>query len=144
MAAGTPFSKPALLDLALDFNGGVSLTDYMQYSLSAEANVTGLLVDPQGAVVFQPYTQSILFFEAHTGQILERIAMPTNIERISNGALARDTTGLQIFALTDSGLTIIHLDTLPLAIGSIHGSRAGPGQYREPVLFKGRAFLPTV
>ena len=45
--------------------------------------------------------------------------MPTNIERISNGALARDTTGLQIFALTDSGLTIIHLDTLPLAIGSI-------------------------
>ncbi len=119
VAAGTPFSKPALLDLALDFNGGVSLTDYMQYSLSAEANVTGLLVDPQGAVVFQPYTQSILFFEAHTGQILERIAMPTNIERISNGALARDTTGLQIFALTDSGLTIIHLDTLPLAIGSI-------------------------
>lgn len=87
--------------------------------MSAEANVTGLLLDPQGAILFQPFTEEIDLFDAHTGQLLERIAMPTNIERISNGVLARDSTGLELFALTNSGLTVIQLDSLPLAIGHI-------------------------
>ena len=119
VAGATPFGRPALLDVALDFNGFASLTDYTKTSMNAESNVTGLMLDPQGAILFQPFTQEIILFDAHTGQLLERIAMPTNVERISNGALARDTTGLEVFALTDSGLTVVHLDSLPLAIGHI-------------------------
>jgi hypothetical protein len=119
VAGGTPFGRPSMLDVALNFNGFAPLTDYTQTSMNTEANVTGLLLDPQGAILYQPFTQEILLYDAHTGQLLERIAMPTNVERISNGALARDATGLQIFALTDSGLTVVQLDNLPLAIGHI-------------------------
>lgn len=117
---GTPFGRPALLDLALDFNGFVSLTDYMAYSvMNAEPGAIGLLVDPEGALFCQPFTQGLMLFDVHTGQILEQIAMPTNVAGISSGALAWDTAGLRIFALTDSGLTVVHLDSLPLAIGHV-------------------------
>lgn len=122
VSGGNYTGLPVLLDLALDFNGFIGLTDYTKTSLSAEANVTGLLVDPQGAVIFQPFTQEILLFDAHTGQFLERVAMPMNVERINAGALAWDTAGLRVFALTDSGLTVVHLDSLPLAIGHITAS----------------------
>jgi len=122
IVGGTPFGRPALLDLALDFNGFTSLTDYTEFSLSSEANVTGLLMDPQGALLCQPFTQELILYDVHTGQILERIAMGTNVERINAGALAWDTAGLQIFALTDSGVTVVQLDSLPLAIGHITAS----------------------
>lgn len=108
-----------LLDQALDYTGPVSLTDYTSTSMSDEASLTGLLVDPQGALLCQPFYHELILYDAHTGQILERIAMPTNVERISSGALAWDVTGLRIFVLTYSGLAVVRLDSLPLAIGHI-------------------------
>jgi hypothetical protein len=112
---------PAVSDLALHVNGAISLTDYDYYSLftASSYNATGLLVDATGALVYQPFVDEIVIFDGHTGQLRERIAMPSKIEQISNGALARDTTGTQIFAITASGLTVIQLDTLPLGIGSV-------------------------
>jgi len=112
---------PALSDLSLHVNGSISLTDYNHYSLFTPSsyNATGLLVDSTGALVYQPFLEEIVIFDMHTGQLRERIALPTQVEQISNGVLARDMTGTQIFAITASGLTMIQLDTLPLGIGSI-------------------------
>lgn len=110
-----------LSDASLDFNGYASITDYTAYSLIGPTTpiALGLLVDPSGALAYQTTIQEIALVDMHTGQLRERIALPMKTQLIEDGAIARDQTGLQVFAITDSGLTIIQLDTLPIAVGGV-------------------------
>lgn len=100
---------PVVQDLALDYIGRTLLTDYEKLALDNDDSATGTLLDPQGALLFQPFSQDLIIFDVHTLQMVERIAMPTNIAQIGAGALALDAGGLRIFALTASGLTRVIL-----------------------------------
>ncbi|HEX8818216.1 MAG TPA: YncE family protein [Terriglobales bacterium] len=111
----------ALSDTSLDFNGYASMPDYAAYSLVGPLTpiALGSLVDPSGALAYQTTIQEIALVDAHTGQLRERIALPMKTQFIYDGAIARDQTGLEIFAITDSGLTVIQLDNLPMGVGNI-------------------------
>jgi hypothetical protein len=110
-----------LSDASLDFNGYASMTDYTAYSLFGPLTpiALGVLVDPSGALAYQTTIQEIAIVDMHTGQLRERIALPMKTEFIEDGAIARDQTGLLVFAITDSGLTVIQLDSLPIAVGNV-------------------------
>lgn len=95
---------------------------------------------PTGALLYQPFLTSpapaappatgiqggIDILDAHSGRLRLRIFLPEPLAMLSTDAdalhgsfLAVDENGQRIFALTTSGLTILQLANVPLAIGTI-------------------------
>jgi hypothetical protein len=111
------------------------------------ANVPGIAMHSSGALVFQPYLDGpappeepngppsvalhggVDIFDAHSGQLRLRVALPEALAAYSDDVdalhaqfVALDETGQRIFAITKSGLTVVQLTELPLAIGTISAS----------------------
>jgi hypothetical protein len=100
-----------------------SLLDYQSTDLSIAAQANhGAAVDPTGALLYLPYPGNIVLFDAHTGETRENIALPHLMFDLFNGAIALDETGTQIFYTSSQGLTVLQMDTLPLAVGSVTSS----------------------
>jgi YVTN family beta-propeller protein len=98
-----------------------NLTDYEQSALGTLPEIQGVALDTTGALLYLPFTNSIGVFDAHTGEYRESILTP-GIAALSDGSIDIDDTGTQIFIVTASGLTVVKMDKLPLAIGSVTGS----------------------
>jgi hypothetical protein len=99
--------------------------------------VPGLAMHPSGAQPFltgpapasPPATGiqgGVDIVDTHNGRLRLRVFLPeplaalsTDLDALHGSFLAIDETGQKIFALTTSGLTIIHLATVPLSIGTI-------------------------
>ena len=109
-------------NLSLLETGTTSLLDYQLGTLNGSP--FGIAVDGTGALLYVPYSNMIELFDAHTGEVRESIAPPTDISELlyDNGTIAVDSTGSQVFVFTVNGLTAIQMDELPLAIGSITAS----------------------
>lgn len=60
------------------------------------------------------------------GALVERILLIEQ-DAFLDGSLAVDETGQKIFLITNKGLTLIELDSVPLAIGSITPSTGSVG-----------------
>jgi hypothetical protein len=106
--------------------------------------VPGIAMHPSGALVYQPFLDGpappesasptpnpnlhggLDIFDTRSGRLRLRIFLPEPIAARSadtNALLAQfltiDETGQRIFAITNSGLTVIQLANAPLAIGTI-------------------------
>ncbi len=102
--------------------------------------VPGMTLHPTGALLYQPFLTGpaptappatgiqggVDILDAHTGRLRLRVFLPeplaalsTDLDALHGSFLTVDETGQKIFALTTSGLTIVQLATVPLAIGTI-------------------------
>jgi hypothetical protein len=102
--------------------------------------IPGMTLHPTGALLYQPFLTGpapaappatgiqggVDILDTHTGRLRLRILLPeplaalsTDLDALHGSFLAIDETGQRIFALTTSGLTVVQLATVPLAVGSL-------------------------
>ncbi len=115
---------------------------------------------PTGALLYQPFLTGpapaappataiqggLDILDAHTGRLRLRIFLPeplamlsTDIDALHGVFLAVDENGQRIFALTTSGLTIVQLANVPLAIGTISPASA-PASGGATLTIRGSGF----
>jgi hypothetical protein len=103
-------------------------------------SVPGLTMHPTGALLYEPFLTGpapaalpatgiqggVDILDAHSGRLRLRIPLPeplamlsTDLDALHGSFLAVDENGQRIFALTTSGLTLVQLANVPLAIGTI-------------------------
>lgn len=117
--------EPQTFDFNLNIGALASEPDYRSYNErgTAGANVLiGMAVDPTGAIFYEPNSSGVTLFDTHTGEIRESISIGSTVYNLYDGSLIRDETGNELFLVTSSGFTIIQIDALPIAIGSISAS----------------------
>jgi hypothetical protein len=134
-------------DSALNLIGNRATPELEQ--LPTGITVSGIAMHPSGALVYQPILNGpappesanpapnpnllggIDIFDARSGKLRLRIFLPEPIAARSadtSSLLAQfvtiDETGQRIFAITNSGLTVIQLANVPLGIGTISPASA--------------------
>lgn len=108
--------------------------------IPTRVSVPGLAMHPTGALLYEPFLTDpapaappaigiqggVDVLDAHSGRLRMRIFLPeplamlsTDLDALHGSFLAVDENGQRVFALTASGLTIIQLASVPLAIGTI-------------------------
>jgi hypothetical protein len=113
--------------------------------LPARVFVPGLAMHPTGALLYQPFLTGpapaapsasgiqggVDIIDAHSGRLRLRVFLPeplamlsTDLDALHGSFLAVDENGQRIFALTTSGLTIVQLANVPLAVGTISPATA--------------------
>jgi hypothetical protein len=127
--------------------------------------VPGIQMHPTGALTFQPYLDGpappeepngppanplhggIDIFDSRSGQLRLRVALPEPLAAYSDDVdalraqfMALDETGQRIFAITKSGLTVVQLAELPLAIGTLSGSSV-PASGGATITIRGSGFV---
>ena len=126
--------------------------------------VPGMTLHPTGALLYQPFLTGpapaappatgiqggVDITDAHTGRLRLRIFLPeplaalsTDLDALHGSFLAVDENGQRIFALTTSGLTIVQLATVPLAIGTISPTSA-PASGGATLTIRGSGFQSGV
>jgi len=146
--AGPPLgSIVEIRDVALNLIGNRATPELEQ--LPTGITVPGIAMHPSGALVYQPILNgpappesanptpnpslrgAIDIFDARSGKLRLRIFLPEPIAARSadtSSLLAQfvtiDETGQRIFAITNSGLTVIQLANVPLGIGTITPANA--------------------
>lgn len=98
--------------------------------------VAGARLNDAGSLLFIPFSNGIDIFDVQHGDLRERIFLT---EQMTNGGslgdltsrvvhnMAVDETGQRIFLITNKGLTIAQLDSVPLSIGSVTPSSGAAG-----------------
>jgi len=128
--------------------------------IPGRVSVPGLAMHPTGALLYQPFLTGpapaappatgiqggVDILDAHTGRLRLRIFLPeplamlsTDIDALHGVFLAVDENGQRIFALTTSGLTIVQLANVPLAIGTISPASA-PASGGATLTIRGSGF----
>jgi hypothetical protein len=146
--AGPPLGPTIeIRDSALNLIGNRVTSELEQ--LPTGITVPGIAMHPSGALVYQPILNGpapaesanptpnpnllggIDIFDARSGKLRLRIFLPEPIAARSadtSSLLAQfvtiDETGQRIFAITNSGLTVIQLANVPLGIGTISPANA--------------------
>ena len=108
--------------------------------IPARVFVPGFAMHPTGALLYQPFLTGpapaapppigiqggVDSLDAHSGRLRLRIFLPeplamlsSDLDALHGSFLAVDENGQRIFALTTSGLTIVQLANVPLAVGTI-------------------------
>ena len=126
--------------------------------------VPGIALHPSGALVYEPWLDGpppaappatgihggVDIRDAHSGRLRLRIALPepfamlnTDTDGLHGAFLAVDENGQRLFALTTSGLTVIKLSSVPLAIGSLSPA-SGPAAGGTSVTIYGSGFQSGV
>jgi hypothetical protein len=118
-SSGSGGLAPAF-NLAMQEISTASLLDYQTGELATDLQIVhGIAIDSTGALVYLPLVNHIALFDSHTGEFREDIALPSPSQDIFNGSILVNETGDQVYVVTGNGLTVIQMDTLPLAVGSI-------------------------
>ena len=73
---------------------------------------------PSGALLYVPNEKGVDIFDSHRGRLVLSVAFPESLVPALD-SLAIDEFGRRLFALTESGLTIVELDSVPLGIGTV-------------------------
>ena len=98
-------------------------------------------LNDSGSLLYVLYSPSFVdVFDVRHGQPQLRVALKELLKSHAWDNLTINTAGDQIFVITDAGLTMIQLDAVPVAIGSVTPS-AGP--VGTTVQVRGSGFLPT-
>jgi WD40 repeat protein len=134
-------------DVALNLIGNRTTPELEQFPTGV--TIPGIAMHPGGGLVYQPFLNGpapmesasptpnpnlrggIDIFDTHSGRLRLRIVLPEPLAACSadtNGLLAQflsvDETGQRLFAITNSGLTVVQLANVPLAIGTISPASA--------------------
>jgi hypothetical protein len=129
-------------DASLNLVSGRATPELEQFS--AGTNAPGIAMHPSGALTYQPFLDGpapaenpngtvppllhggIDVFDSRSGQLKLRVALPeplttdsSDVDSLHAQYLAIDETGQRLFVITKSGLTVVQLASLPLAIGTL-------------------------
>lgn len=125
--------------------------------------VPGLTLHPTGALVYEPFLDGpppsappamgihggIDIRDAHNGRLRLRVILPepfamlsTDVDGLHGNFLTSDEFGQRLFAVTTSGLTIVQLANVPLAIGSL-APASGAAAGGASVTIRGSGFQPA-
>jgi hypothetical protein len=127
-AANADFNRFAmgysLLDSSL--NQTTVAQDFEQLSVGtfSPQGPVGEKFNPSGSLLFvptQPTSRSdeyVDVIDVHRGRLARRIALPEGLPQVLNG-MAIDETGLKLFLISNTGITIVQLSEAPLSIGSV-------------------------
>lgn len=129
-------------------------------NIPGRTEVPGAVLHPSGALLYIPFltgpapalppatnvTGGIDIRDARTGALRLRIFLPeplamlsTDIDGLHGSFLTIDENGQRLFALTSSGVTVIHLASVPLGIGSLNPPN-GPAAGGTAVTLRGSGF----
>jgi hypothetical protein len=93
-------------------------------------------MNDSGSLLYVPFQNSVDILDVSHGILSRRITLSEQIPQIID-ALAIDTTGQNIYAITNAGLTVIQLKAVPLSIGSVTPAAGSPG---STVTIRGSGF----
>jgi len=166
-ADGTMFATVAngateIRDAALHLVGNRTTRELEQ--VSGGVTVPGVALHASGALVYQPFLNGpapletstpapnpnlhggVDIFDAHSGRLRLRIVLPEPLAARSNDTdglhgqfLTVDETGQRLFAITNSGLTVVQLANVPLAIGTLSPT-VGPAAGGTSITIRGSGF----
>jgi hypothetical protein len=106
----------------------------------------GHRLNDSGSLIYIPFPQGIDIFDVQHGDLRERISLTEQMSIGIAGSLATriihsmaiDETGQHIYLITNKGLTIAQLDSVPLSIGSVTPASGGAG---TQVKIRGSGFV---
>ncbi len=122
--------------------------------------VPGMALHPTGALIYEPFLDGpppaalpaigirggIDIRDAHSGVLRLRVYLPepfamlnTDVDGLHGGFLTVDENGQRLFAITNSGLTVVQLANVPLGIGTLSPS-SGPSLGGTVVTIRGSGF----
>lgn len=130
-----PFSQ--MSDVQLDL---IAQSNYPEFETLAA--YPGIQFDQTGALLYAPTAAGVDIIDARTGQLRERVwlseGQPSLNYQVAQKLLAVTPAGDEIFMPTSAGLTVIELDAVPLAIGSVTPSAGAAG---TSVRIRGTGFV---
>lgn len=136
--SGFPF--PYLMDSQLNL---ICQVNFPEFQSIAEG--PSLQLDQSGALLYAVTGEGVDIIEARTGQLRERVLLsekilfgPTEQLQTPSKTMAITPAGDHIFLLTTAGLTMIDLDSVPLAIGSVTPASGASG---TTVTIRGTGFV---
>jgi DNA-binding beta-propeller fold protein YncE len=104
--------------------------------------VYGEKMHASGALLYVPTEQGIDILDAHTGSFRLRIPLPETLPAVLDG-LSIDADGRSLVAISESGVTVVQLATVPLSLGSVVPAQGPPGG-GTVVTVRGSGFEPGV
>lgn len=127
------FLKAALQDL-----------DFLDAGFLSPNNIGGAKFSPSGSLFFIPQapfggvsiSRSVDVFDVHRQRLVVQIALPEPLVPGLN-SMCLDETGSKLFAISQSGITIAQLASVPLSIASVSPASASPG---SPITIRGSGF----
>ncbi len=136
--SGFPF--PYLLDSRLNLTAQVNFPEFQSLPEGPS-----LQLEQTGALLYAVNPTGVDIINAQTGLLLERVLLteqilsgPYLVLQTPSKVMAISPTGNQIFLLTTAGLTVVELDSVPLAIGSISPASGPAGTV---VTIRGSGFV---
>ena len=108
------FETVRFLDTKTDLLGAVGYPEFLYASY-----VQGERLHDSGSLDYLPSRQGIDIFDVNRGDLRERILLSAQLLPNLVHPMAIDETGGRIFLITNAGLTIVQLDSVPLSIGSV-------------------------
>jgi DNA-binding beta-propeller fold protein YncE len=89
--------------------------------------ISGERLHDSGSLDYFPSQQGIDVFDVNHGDLRERILLTEQLLPNPVHPMAIDETGQRIFLITNKGLTIAQLDSVPLSIGSVTPASGAAG-----------------
>jgi len=83
-------------------------------------------VNDSGSLLYLPNTNSVDITDVAYGILRQRVSLSEKILTVAD-AMAIDPTGQNIFLITDHGLTIVTLSSVPISIGSVTPATGAAG-----------------
>ncbi len=124
-------------------NANADLIGYLSYWDVFESGLSFSLplekIDVGGGLVFVPYSSFVDIFDVNHGARMNRITLTEQVQKVTD-AMIIDPTGQSLYLITNAGLTVVQLNSAPLAIGGISPA-AGP--LGTVITIRGSGFLPT-
>jgi IPT/TIG domain len=132
--------------------------------IPGRTSIPGIALHPTGALLYQPFligtappespnpslmpnlVGGVDIFDALSGRLRLRVFLPEPVAAYSGDMdglhaqfLTVDETGQRIFVITKSGLTVVQLASLPLALGTL-SLASGPAAGGTPITIRGSGF----
>jgi hypothetical protein len=133
------FPFPYLLDSNLNLIAQINFPEFQS------AQELFLQLDQTGALLFATDPLGVDIFDAYTGQLLERVLLAeqlamggSSVSQIVSQVMAITPAGDQVFLLTTAGLTVIELDSVPMAIAKVSPASGSAG---ATLTVRGSGFL---
>ena len=117
--------------------------DFLKAGFLSATYINGATFSPSGSLLFVPQeagpgvTRSIDVWDVHRQRLALQIALPEPLVPSLEG-LCLDSTGSQIFAISQSGITMASLSNTPLSIASVNPPSAAVG---ATVSIRGSGFV---
>jgi hypothetical protein len=102
-----------------DENVTASLVSSQLLNFFSGNSVPGMQLHDSGSLIYATQVQQVDLFDLRNGQERERVLLPEPLvtqTAVTLPQTAIDKTGSQIFLITQSGLTVVTLDSVPLSI----------------------------